>query len=90
MVRPGKMVHRPINIAVKIACALGPKLPNRPVFAMFFIEEFDEFVQRISIDRLRISATRTRCGDDFLGYIAEVKAGLSMPREWNGNKLAQD
>jgi hypothetical protein len=53
-------------------------------------EALDEFVKRISIDRLRISATRTRCGDDFLGYIAEVKAGLSMPREWNGNKLAQD
>ena len=72
------MVHHPINIAVKIAYALSPKLLNRLVFTIFFIEEFDEFVKRISIDRLQISATRTRCGDDFLSYIVEVKARLSM------------
>jgi hypothetical protein len=65
MIRPGIMLHPSINFIIIISRALGSKLPDCPVRAMFVIKEFDEFVERVSIGALRVGTTRSRRRDDL-------------------------
>lgn len=64
MIWEGVVVYTVVYLAIWVASAFCAKLPYRPVFAMFRVEELYEGVERISVCALRICAAGARCGDD--------------------------
>lgn len=56
VVRERIVVYAIVNFTVWVACAFRTKLPNRPVFAMFRVEELDERIEGVSVCALRVGA----------------------------------
>lgn len=52
------VVDAVVYLRVGITSSFGAELPNSPVFAMFFVEELNKRVERITVGALRIGATR--------------------------------
>lgn len=60
----GVVVYTVVNLAVRVASAFCTKLPYRPVFTMFGVEELYEGVERIPVRALWIGATGARRSND--------------------------
>jgi hypothetical protein len=49
MIWPREVMNAIVNLGIRIPGALGTKLPDTPVLAMFGVEEFDKLIERIAI-----------------------------------------
>lgn len=54
MIRPRVMSHAVVHELIRIAGALGAKLPDGPIGAMLGVEEGYEMVERIAVGALRV------------------------------------
>ena len=54
VIRPWVMPHATVYGLVGITSSFGTKLPYRPFFVMFGIEELDKLIERITICQLGI------------------------------------
>ena len=80
MVRPRVVSHAVVHHVIRVAGALGSKLPYRPFGAMFRIEELDKTVERVSVRSLRVGLGRA-------GSMAARQLQSRLQRESNSGDL---
>lgn len=64
VIRPGVVSYAAIDFRVWVTSAFGTELPNRPLVAVFAIEELDKVGKRVAVGELRVSAAGAGCCDD--------------------------
>jgi hypothetical protein len=72
MVRPWIMPDPAIHLRIRVARPFGPELPDRPVGAMFRVQEFHEAVERVAVRALGVG-----CGWPGCGYYWRLKRMVS-------------
>lgn len=54
MVWPWEMLYSVVDLAIRIACTFGAKLPYPPLGSMFVVKEFDQSVGWVAVSALGI------------------------------------